>query len=352
MKRILVALLGLMTMVCLTACEKNEGMKPAPTHDTFRARDIIYIVNYGEKQQVHIASDAELDSLIDSFCDHLGSGHGNNITFYDADYANPERPSKETVSFTTSDREQLKAWMRQMEDEGKTVNVTYDAVNGIYYGKAYANLRVPTAGNQWVDLGLPSGLLWASCNVGASRPEDFGDYFAWAETTPKPEYNWDNYRYCHVDSEGIAKLTKYCKYDYSGYSNYSDTLTTLEACDDAATAYLGDDARTPTYYEWKELMDCCTFEWATENDVYGYRITGINGNSIFLPAANMRTTAYGHLSNDMGCYWSASLGLDYECGINDLTTYGWVFTFREGNPHDSRCLRYYGIPVRAVRSAR
>lgn len=344
-------MIGLMTIIGFGACTKSDDN---PTHgNIFHERDIIYIVNYGEPQTIHIATDAELDSLLNSFCDHLESGHGNNITFYDAVYASQGKASKGTITFTTSDRDQLKRWMRQMEDEGRTVNVTYDAITGVYTGMAYANTRVPTSGTEWIDLGLPSGVLWASCNVGASSPEGFGDYFAWAETTPKPEYNWANYHYSNgVNGAGSPKLTKYCKYSSYGYNDYSDTLTTLESCDDAATAYYGGGARTPTYYEWKELMDNCTFDWTTENDVYGYRITGTNGNSIFLPAAYMRTTAYGHLYNDMGCYWSASLGLDYVCGIDDLTTYGWVFTFREGNPHDSRCLRYMGIPVRAVRSAR
>ena len=352
MKRIFFALMGLMAMICLAACEKND-VKPTPDHDQFNERDIIYIVNYGERQMIHIATEAELDSLLTSFCDHLGSGHGNNITFFDAIYANQNNASKETVRFNTTDREQMKAWMRQMENEGKTVSVSYDATTGIYSGMAYANCRVPTPGTDWVDLGLPSGVLWATCNVGASRPEDFGDYFAWAETTPKPDYNWNTYRYCHVENEdGNPKLTKYCKYSSYGYNNYSDNLITLEPGDDAATAYLGDGARTPTYYEWKELRDNCTFVWTTVNGVYGYRITGPNNNTIFLPAADNRTIAHGHIFNDNGCYWSASLGLDYICGIDDLTTYAWVFLFREGNQDDSRSMRYMGMPVRAVRSAR
>jgi len=351
MKKFFLILMGLTAMIGLEACSKSDD-NPSHSGEGFSAHDIIYIVNYGERQRIHVATEAELDSLLNSFCDHLESGHGNTITFFDAQYATQGNGSKETTTITTADRNELKAWMRRMEDAGKTVTVSYDAVNGIYTGMAYANLRVTTQSPDWIDLGLPSGVLWASCNVGANSPEGFGDYFAWAETTPKPEYNWDNYRYCHVNGAGTPKLTKYCKYDSYGYNDYSDNLTTLEPCDDAATAYYGGDARTPTYYEWKELMDNCSFEWTTLNSVYGYRITGSNNNTIFLPAADIRTIAHGHLFNDNGCYWSASLGLDYICGIDDLTTYGWVFLFREGNPHDSRCLRYMGMTVRAVRSAR
>ena len=349
MKRIFFVMIGLMTIIGFGACTKGDDN---PTHgNIFHERDIIYIVNYGERQMIHIATEAELDSLLTSFCDHLGSGHGNNITFFDAIYANQNNASKETVRFNTTDREQIKAWMRQMENEGKTVSVTYDATTGIYSGMAYASKRVSSSGNEWVNLGLPSGLLWASCNVGASNPEDFGDYFAWGETTPKPDYNWSTYRYCHLDNN-IAKMTKYCKDSYSGHNGYSDTLTVLQPGDDAATAYLGDGARTPTYYEWKELRDNCTFVWTTENGVNGYRVTGPNNNSIFLPAADTHLTPIGHYLNNSGCYWSSSLGLDWDCGINNLTTYAWVFGFRESGTYDSRTLRYMGMTVRAVHSAK
>lgn len=348
MKKIFFILMGLTAIIGLGSCSKDDDKS-----SRFNERDITYIVNYGERQTIHISTEAELDSLLTSFCDHLSSGHGNNITFFDAIYANSNNASKETITFTTTDRAQLKAWMRQMEDEGKTVSVTYDAVNGVYQGMAYANRIVPTSGTTWIDLGLPSGLLWASCNVGARNPEDYGDYFAWAETTPKVDYNWGTYRYCH--SGNASELTKYCNSSYSGYNNYSDTLTVLEPGDDAATAYLGSDARTPTYYEWKELYDNCTTVWTTENGVYGIRVTGPNNNSIFLPAADIHTSPISFNSNNHGCYWSSTLGLDLDCGINNLPSYAWVFGFRENGYngyYDSRTLRYYGMPVRAVRSAK
>ena len=129
-------------------------------------------------------------------------------------------------------------------------------------------------------------------------------------------------------------------------------MTVLEPGDDAATAYLGNGARTPTYYEWKELYDNCTTEWTTLNGVNGYRITGPNSNSIFLPAADMRSWVDGFISNNSGNYWTSTLGLDLECGINNLPSYAWVFGFRESGYYNSRSLRYYGMPVRAVRSAK
>jgi len=98
-------------------------------------------------------------------------------------------------------------------------------------------------GAAWVDLGLPSGLLWGAHNVGASAPEDYGDHFAWGETESKEYYNWRTYRYCYGDWR--HRLTKYCtKSDY-GYNGFTDNLTILQPGDDAATANWGDGARTP-----------------------------------------------------------------------------------------------------------
>ena len=98
----------------------------------------------------------------------------------------------------------------------------------------------------YVDLGLPSGLLWATCNVGANNPQDYGDYFAWGETTPKDFYSWSNYKYCR----GYEQLTKYCTMSDYGYNGYTDNLTTLLPEDDAATVNWGDGWRMPTKEEF------------------------------------------------------------------------------------------------------
>ena len=95
-------------------------------------------------------------------------------------------------------------------------------------------------GHEYVDLGLPSGTLWATCNVGATTPEGYGDYFAWGETTPKSVYNWDTYQYSNGGYTYIDEFrpyfTKYCNKSEYGYNGYTDTLTILQAGDDAATA--------------------------------------------------------------------------------------------------------------------
>jgi len=163
-----------------------------------------------------------------------------------------------------------------------------------------------SAGDDWVDLGLPSGLLWATRNVGATSPEDYGDYFAWGETSPKEVYNWSTYRYCNGE-EG-DELTKYCNNSEYGYNGFTDNLIILQSGDDAATVNYG--GRTPTKEEWLELMSNTTFQLTALNGVNGFRFTGSNGNSLFLPAAGC---LWNSRLDDAGCYasyWSSSLYTD------------------------------------------
>lgn len=133
-----------------------------------------------------------------------------------------------------------------------------------------------------VDLGLPSGTLWATCNIGANSPEEFGDHFAWAETEPKENYSWETYKYCE---ETYNSLTKYCTDAQYGTV---DELTSLQAGDDAAKMNCGSKWATPTRAQFNELLlsDNTTISFVTQNDVSGVLITSnINGNSIFLPIA-------------------------------------------------------------------
>ena len=189
-------------------------------------------------------------------------------------------------------------------------------------------------GHEYVDLGLPSGLLWATCNVGASLPEDYGDYFAWAETQPKSYYDWNTYAY-HDDSH----YDSYTKY------NYTDHLTILQAGDDAATANWGSGWRTPTFDEWEELLDHCTSVWTTQNGVNGQRFTGPNGNTLFLPAAGLRWGDGLDEAGSYGNYWSSSHFIDNQCRA-------WDCDFLSGDCGMSGHDRSRGLSVRAVRSAR
>lgn len=198
-------------------------------------------------------------------------------------------------------------------------------------------------GHTYVDLGLPSGNLWATCNVGAVSPEDFGNYFAWAETSPKETYNWSTYRYTVNGSD--SRFTKYCGNQYWGNEGFTDTLTTLEAMDDAATINWGAGWRTPEYYEFTELRANCSFSWTTSNGVNGVRITGPNGNNIFLPAAGCASNDEVHNVDSSCCYWSSS----YDQGYPDCArSYIIKLTNQQVNQHTGITLRFAGYSVRPV----
>lgn len=188
-------------------------------------------------------------------------------------------------------------------------------------------------GHDYVDLGLPSGTLWATCNVGATTPEGYGNYYAWGETTTKENYIWSTYRWCNGSSNTI---TKYCPYTYHGYNGYTDTLTTLEPSDDAATANWGAGWRMPTHDEIIELWWRGTPTWTTQNGIKGYLCSGPNGNSIFLPAAGGRDDYYNCSGSG---YWSNTVvdGFDAYC---IRTNY-----FEEGDRAENR---YRGYTVRPV----
>ena len=195
-----------------------------------------------------------------------------------------------------------------------------------------------TAG--WVDLGLPSGLLWAECNLGATKSEEYGDYFAWGETSTKEVYTWETYKYCTaVDEEGRVKTLS--KYNTRSEYGTPDNLTTLQPSDDVATQKLGNGARMPTETEWRELIANTTSEWTTVNGVYGRKLTASNGKSLFFPAAGYRLGSELHLAGERGIYWSSSLRADYPRDA-------WYFYFNSFSQYVSNYYRRYGFSVRAV----
>ncbi|MBQ6772115.1 MAG: leucine-rich repeat protein, partial [Bacteroidales bacterium] len=198
----------------------------------------------------------------------------------------------------------------------------------------------------YVDLGLPSGLLWADCNVGANAPEECGDYFAWGETQPKRKYDWDTYRYCTKDyitpSDFIYILTKY---------NATDSLTILEPGDDAATMLYDNISHTPTKEEWQELLDNCTSSWTTLNGVEGRQFIGPSGDSIFLPAAGFRAESTLSQSSVVGAYHSSSIVSEDPSAYYSYYD-GWVFYFHPYAYYmNDYCQRSVGRSVRAVRPA-
>ena len=211
-------------------------------------------------------------------------------------------------------------------------------------------------GHEYVDLGLPSGTLWATCNVGAENPEDYGDYFAWGETEPyytegnaqstesgiwktgKSGYNWSSYKWCNGSK---TTLTNYCT--DSSYGTV-DNKTVLDPEDDAAHVQWGGNWRMPTYDELNELKTQCTWTWTYLNGVKGYKVSSKqqgNTNYLFLPAAGFRFSSGRNDVGSFGHYWSSSLfasGSDNAYCVGFLSSYvGWYY-----NP------RFYGQSVRPV----
>ncbi len=192
-----------------------------------------------------------------------------------------------------------------------------------------------THGHEYVDLGLPSGTLWATCNVGASSPEDYGDYFAWGETEPKDNYDWSTYKWCDGSE---STLTKYCNISSFGMV---DNKTDLLPEDDAAYVNWGPEWRMPTEEQQDELHRRCNWTWTMQNGVDGRLVTGPNGNSIFLPAAGSYWDSTFHEVGS-GIYWSRTLNTfdaNFSCAQS----------FDSRHLYWSHCIRVNGYTVRAVR---
>lgn len=237
-----------------------------------------------------------------------------------------------------------------------TYNMTGLQSGTTYYVRAYATNEVGTAygeevsfttqeqsstpnngtenGYAYVDLGL--SVKWATMNVGASSPEDYGDYFAWGETSTKSSYDWSTYKHCNGSATSLTK--------YNNSSSYGtvDNKTTLELSDDAARANWGSSWRMPTDAELTELRSNCIWTWTTQNGVNGYKVTSkSNGNSIFLPAAGFRYDSSLSSAGSDGNYWSSSLNTGYPY-------LAWDVYFNSGCVYRGSNHRLYGFTVRPV----
>ncbi len=241
-------------------------------------------------------------------------------------------------------------YLRVTKLDKTTVEIAVNEIDSIdFISKTTDTPDNPEIGShEYVDLGLTSGTLWATCNVGATSPEQYGDYFAWGETSPKKdsdgnytEYSWSTYKWCNGSS---STLTKYCT--NSSYGTV-DNKTVLDPEDDAATANWGGDWRMPTKAEQDELRTECTWEWTTLNGVNGYKVTSKaegNTNSIFLPAAGYRDDSSLNGEGSDGYYWSSSLYESYPsyaCSLGFSEGWGWSYNNR-----------YNGRSVRPVCSSR
>ena len=209
----------------------------------------------------------------------------------------------------------------------------------------------PTPVEKYVDLGLPSGLKWAKCNLGASKPSDYGNYYAWGETEPKTDYSEANYKWMQAGKSDWKHITKYTIADgqtegiwYDAGGNFiGDNNTTLEAADDAATANLDSPWRMPTGDEIQELIDHCTWRWTTQDGKNGYEVKSKkNGNTIFLPAAGNLGFHASYAVGHGGFYWSSSL---YTAGSN-YARYLLLYSDEHGRKDGGRDC---GFPIRPVR---
>ena len=217
-----------------------------------------------------------------------------------------------------------------LANEVKSLYVGDKEVVEVYLGSE----KIWSRGYEWIDLGLPSGLLWASTNVGAEKSEDFGLYFAWGETqgyedvTIDKQFTWDDYKFGTEDN-----LTKY---------NDTDGLTILELEDDVT--YQSDNScRMPTKADFEELTANTTSTWETLNGVNGRRFTSTNGNSIFVPAAGCCYDGSVLSVGSYGLLWSSSLNERSSRNV-------WVLCFNSDGVGMLDMGRCNGYTVRAVKS--
>ena len=187
------------------------------------------------------------------------------------------------------------------------------------------------SGEEAVDLGL--SVYWASCNLGATKPEESGEYYAWGETKSK--------------DKSQCFLNNYSYYDDNTkqYIHIGDDISDTEY--DAARVNLGDNWRMTTYTEIDELAKNCSWEWTQINEVNGFKITGSNGNSIFLPAAGLKAEGLDMLFNEGSYYWGAAYIESWSASGSRATAFG------GGSGSQSNIFfspRYYGYTIRPVKS--
>lgn len=242
------------------------------------------------------------------------------------------------------------------EENNYTIHLVNPGGSTIFY-RAYVLIDgIPHYGTtksfemnyEWVDLGLPSGTLWATCNVGANNPEEYGDYFAWGETKPKSDYNYNFSTYLYCMGSNIT-LTKYCTDSSCGYNDFTDGQTELLPEDDAATANWGANWQMPSRIQFQELLNSyTTVTGMTKNGVYGRKITSkSNGNSIFLPAAGYWSGTNLCNVGNYGSYWSRSLSTSY-------SYYAYILnlSFFSGSLECRQDFRDCGRTIRPVRVKR
>ena len=196
-------------------------------------------------------------------------------------------------------------------------------------------------GHSYIDLGLPSGTMWATCNIGSDTPEEYGDYYSWGEITKKDLFNWGSYIYCNGNNN---QLNKYCNDSRFGYDGFTDTLSVLQDGDDVAKVVWGNGWRIPSQQEWYELIGYCSHNWTNQNGVNGIVFTSPNGGSLFFPAAGYYFENELINAEAIGYYWSNSIN-------PSAPIYSKGMSFSSNDYAVGSMWRCYGIPVRPVRSS-
>ncbi len=267
----------------------------------------------------------------------------------------PDDASIKNVTWESSNEDVLfvsKTGELLAKNEG-TATVTVTAHNGLS-----ATCKVIVYYHDVADMG--DGLLWATCNVGAENPWDYGDYFAWGETEPKEDYSWASYKFMLPSASDWKNITKYQTADgttdalwYYNGTFVGDGKTELDPEDDAATVNWGEGWRMPTAEEWENLKDTNKFVWSWTDSyngtgVAGYTVTskapGYVGNQIFLPAAGYRYSSLLYIAGEGGYYWSRTLYSDSPSKARNLN-------FLLSGIGTGNYSRYLGWSVRPVRVA-
>lgn len=229
-----------------------------------------------------------------------------------------------------------------------------DAITMDQANKGAETVTINGVDYEYVDMGLPTGNLWATCNLGATSPEQTGHLYAWGETKEKESYDWSHYAWSNGDN---LSFTKYCLNSvYAADEDIVDKKRELDLSDDAANTNIGNEWFVPSTTDFQELLTTrnCTAKWCKLNGVGGFLFTSVRkgheGNTIFIPLSGMLDGKGTRFAGSYGWYWCNSLYYNGEAGATSTTEASVLFlehTELENKIIQSRS-RCVGLPIRPV----